>query len=192
MKLDLRFTARPLEEVWCEILVTFVFEENVGDSDCAFGLDVKTLGYLTFLEKRGFWKGGEGGTLLVASQGMMKADKILLKGLGKRRDFTPDLLSHSIKETGIAVDKMAVSDIGIRIPVLQGEGLEYMSLLEAACVHLVDPFLVSHGDDPDFLLKIIFSVNADHIGTLESTVRQLKEHFGSGLDHTIVFDTSTS
>ena len=188
MKLDLRFTARPLEEVWCEIVVAFVFEGAVENGDCAFGIDAKTSGYLTSLKKRGFWKGGEGDTLLLASQGMIKADKILLKGLGARLDFTPGLLCLRIKETGIAVDKMAVSDIGIRIPIAQGEGSEYTSMLEAACVHLVEPFLINHGDEPDFLLKIVFSVNTGQIGGLESMVRRLKEHFGSRLDHTIIFD----
>jgi hypothetical protein len=192
MKLDLRFTARPLEEVWCEIVVAFVFEGAVENGDSAFGIDAKTSGYLTFLEKRGFWKGREGDTLLVASQGMIKANKILLKGLGARRDFTPGLLSERIKETGIAVDKMAVSDMGIRIPLAQGEGYEYTSMLEAACVHLVEPFLINHGDEPDFLLKIVFSVNAGQIGELEATVRPLKEHFRSRLDNTIIFDASTS
>ncbi|MCD4718140.1 MAG: hypothetical protein K8R45_15540 [Desulfobacterales bacterium] len=188
MKLDLRFTARPLEEVWCEIVVAFVFEGAVENGDCAFGIDAKTSGYLSSLQKRGFWKGGKGDTLLVASQGMIKADKILLKGLGPRRDFTPGLLSETIKETGIAVDKMAISDIGIRIPIAQGDGFEYTSMLETACVHLVEPFLINHGDEPDFLLKIVFSVNTGQIGELESLVRQLKEHFRSRLDHTIIFD----
>jgi len=188
MKLDLRFTARPLVEVWCETVVAFVFEGAVENGDRAFGLDVKTMGYLSSLKKRGFWTGEEGDTLLVASQGMIKANKILLKGLGARRYFTPGLVSHRMKEIGIALDKMAVSDIGIRIPVAQGESFESTSMFEAACVHLVEPFLISHGDEPDFLLKIVFSVNADQIGELESMVRPLKEHFRSRLDHTIIFD----
>lgn len=192
MKLDLRFTARPLEEIWCEIIVTFVFEGAIENGDCAFGIDTKTSGYLTFLKKSGFWKGGEGETLLVASQGMIRADKILLKGLGVRRDFTPGLFFEKIKETGIAVDKMAVRDMGIRIPIAHEGDFEDSSMLEAACVHLVEPFLINHGDEPDFLLKIVFSVNADQIGKLESMVRPLKEHFRTRLDHTIIFDISTS
>ena len=188
MKLDLRFAARPLEDVWCEIVVALVFGGTIANGDWAFGIDAKTSGFLTSLKERGFWTGAEGDTLLVASQGMITANKILLKGLGSRRDFTPGLLSERIKETGIAVDKMAVSDIGIRIPVIQGEGFEYISMLEAACVHLVEPFLINHGDEPDFLLKIVFSVNAGQIDGLESVVRPLKEHFRSRLDHTIVFD----
>jgi len=189
MKLDLRFAARPLEDVWCEIVVALVFGGTIANGDWAFGIDAKTSGFLTSLKERGFWTGAEGDTLLVASQGMITANKILLKGLGSRRDFTPGLLSERIKETGIAVDKMAVSDIGIRIPVIQGEGFEYISMLEAACVHLVEPFLINHGDESDFLLKIVFSVNADQIGDLESTVSPLKKHFGSRLDNTIIIDT---
>jgi len=192
MKLDLRFAARPLEDVWCEIVVALVFGGTIANGDWAFGIDAKTSGFLTSLKERGFWTGAEGDTLLVASQGMITANKILLKGLGSRRDFTPGLLSERIKETGIAVDKMAVSDIGIRIPVIQGEGFEYISMLEAACVHLVEPFLINHGDEPDFLLKIVFSVNDDQIRELEPMVRPLKEHFKSRLDHTIIFDASTS
>jgi len=165
-----------------------VFEGAVENGDCAFGIDAKTSGYLSSLQKRGFWKGGEGDTLLVASQGMIKADKILLKGLGARLEFTPGFLCLRIKETGIAVDKMAISDIGIRIPIAQGDGFEYTSMLETACVHLVEPFLINHGDEPDFLLKIVFSVNTGQIDGLESLVRQLKEHFKSRLDHTIIFD----
>lgn len=186
MKLDMRFTARGLEDLWCQTVVVLVFQGPAGKADGVSGLDKKTSGYLTYLWERGFWTGANGDMLLLASQNMIKADKILLKGLGVRSEYSIELLTKRIKEIGIALDGLGVNDIGIHIPVVKGLAVDFFLQLESACVHLVDTFLVRYKDDPGFLLKVVVSVNRGFISGLKSTVQSLRECFGSRLDCTII------
>lgn len=188
MKLDLRFTTRPLEEIWCQAVIYLVFEGPTGEQDIISGLDAKTSGYLSRLRERGFWTGARGDTLLVASQHMIKAERILLKGLGPRGDYTSELIGEGAEEIGTALKRMDVNDIGIRVPVPSGLESEYPKQMETACVHLVKPFLESYPDGPDFLLKMVVSMDKVFMGEIESSVDSFKTHFGSKLHSTIVFE----
>jgi len=188
MMLDLRFTPRSLDSLWCQAVVALVFQEDLSTADGLSGLDAKTSGYLSSLNKRGFWTGAKGEILLVPSQGMIKADKMLLKGLGARADYSLEDFSTRLRETGYALEKMGVNDLAIRIPLVEGLEDEYPSQLKAACVHLVAPFLLRHKGESDFLLKIVVSMDETFIGKVEDTVQLLKEHFSSRLDCTIICD----
>jgi hypothetical protein len=190
MKLDLRFTARPLEDVWCDTVIGFVFQDSIGNGNGVPGLDAKTSGALSKLGEKGFWTGVEGETLLLPSQDMIKADKILLQGLGVQSDYSINFLAEKIEALCSTLERMAVNDISIRIPVKGGEESEYPSYVEAACKHLVDFFLPRHQEEAGFLLKLIVSLDDMFLADLEPTIRQLKEHFESRLDYTIVFDRS--
>lgn len=186
MKLDLRFTSRPLEELWCQAVTGLLFQGPISKSDGLSGLDGKTSGYLTYLRDKGFWTASGGEMLLVASQEMIRADKILLKGLGNRSEYNVHHLTKRIEEVGRALEGMGIADIGIRIPFIEGLEPEFLLQLEAACIHLVDPFLMCHKDEDNFLLKINVSLGLAFIGRLESVVRSLKERFAPLLDYTIV------
>jgi hypothetical protein len=188
MKLDLRFTPRPLETLWCEVVVAFVFKDTANSGDGVSGLDDKTSGYLSSLWKKGFWTGIEGESLLVASQGMIKADKMLLKGLGSCAVYRLENFAERLEEIGDTLERMGVRDFGIRISVVEGFEGGYHSQLRLACEHLVTPFLLRHGDETDFLLKIVVSVDDKFFTKLEPTVQLLKRHFTSRLEHTIIFD----
>ena len=191
MKLDLRFTPRPLETLWCEVVVAFVFKGAVKGGDGFSGLDDKTSGYLSYLWKRGFWTGLQGENLLVASQDMIKANKILVKGLGSRASYSLENLVERLGETGDTLERMGVRDIGIRIPVVEGFEGGYHSHIELACEHLVAPFLLRHGDKPDFLLKLVVTMDHKFFAKLDLTAESLKRHFLSRLEHTIIFDNKT-
>ncbi len=188
MKLDLRFTIRPLEELWCQIVVALSFLGPIGGDDGICGLDAKTSGYLTDLWKRGFWTGARGDTLLVASQDMIKADKILLKGLGACSDYGVEILGKTVREVGYTLENMRVNDFAIRVPVAKGQDLEYPRYLETTCRRIIDPFLLTHRDEPDFVLKMVMSVDSAFIDGLKSVDRHLKEHFASRADYTLVID----
>ncbi len=186
MKLDLRFTARPLEDLWCDTVVAFVFQGPDGNGTGVPAIDVKTSGTLSALGEKGFWTGVEGETLLVPSQDMIKADKILLRGLGAQDNYSLNFLGEEAKALGRALDRMTVNDIGIQVPVKEGAEQEYRSYIGTACTNLVDLFLSRHKDEDDFLLKMVVSVDDAFIAGLEPVVRQLKEHFKSRLDYSIV------
>jgi len=188
MRLDLRFTARPLKELWCQAIIALLFQEPVDGADTVHGLDSKTLGFLTYLREKGFWTGAKGDILLLASQDMVKADKILLKGLGDRAVYNTEVLVEMIGEIGESLGGMALSEIGIHFPAARGAGTSYPAQVQAACIHLVDSFLPRYEDTSDFVLKLIFSVEGAFMGMLETALGGIRASLSSRLDLTIVMD----
>ncbi|RLC31939.1 MAG: hypothetical protein DRH37_01890 [Deltaproteobacteria bacterium] len=188
MELDLRFTSRPLEELWCDAVVAFMFEGAVSNGSGIAGLDYKTSGFLASLVRKGFFTGTEGEILLVASQGMIRAGKILLKGLGRHGGYGPEVLSGSVREVAASLERLAVNEFGIRIPATGGGDARYLTDIRTACGELVDFFVDRHRDEADFFLKIVVSLNRVLCADLESMVGRMKAHFGNRLNYSVAFD----
>ena len=188
MKLDLRFTARPLEDLWCDTVIALVFQDPFGFGNGVSGLDRKTSGGLTRLWKKGILTGMKGETLLMATQNVIRADKILLKGLGPPSGYGAACLRERILELGNTLMQMTINDIAIRIPVAEDPTPAQSAYIESACTHLVDAFLTKHETDDDFILKMVVAAAQSRVCDLETTIRHLKEHFMSKLDYTIIID----
>ena len=188
MKLDLRFTARPMEDLWCDTVVALVFQSPTGFGSGVSGLDRKASGILTRLREQGFLTGEEGETLLIASQNMIPADKILLKGLGRYTDYGMECLSDRAAELGNTLVQMAINDIVMQIPIAEESRPSHGAYIESACTHLVDCFLMKYKQDETFILKIVLSSDEPWMDDFEATIRNLKEYFMSKLDYTIIVD----
>ncbi len=188
MKLDLRFTVRPIENIWCDTLVALVFQGPFSKGNGVSGLDIKTSGGISSLWEKGFWTGTEGETLLVASQKMIPADKILLKGLGDHSGYGMECLSERVRELADTLVRMKINNLAFKIPINDEEESEYGSYVKSSCIHLVDSFLEKHGDEDDFILKIVVVLYKSFAQDIESAIRELKNHFMSKLDYTIIFD----
>lgn len=192
MKLDLRFSNRPLEDLWCQAVVAFVFQSPDVEGGALSNLNKKMVGSLIELEKKGLWTGARGETFLLAAQSMIKSDKVLFYGLGQSSDFDMARLEEGVRALGPVLDKIEVKEFGIHIPVVEGLEEAHTTYLESSAQLLVDQFLENHGNEPDFLLKIIFSVEDDLMDRLSPMVSRLREHFTSLLDFSIIIDRETS
>ena len=188
MRLDLRFSDRPLESLWCQAVAALVFQGPNLTGGMLSGLNEKMAGFLTNLEEKGFWTGSRGETLLLASQDAIRAEKILLKGLGEGVDYDTHLLVNHIREVGTAFDKMGIKEFGIHIPIFEGLEEEYPSHLEICARQLVNPFLQNHRGESDFILKIIFSVEKCTAGILNPVAKRLREYFGLLIDFSVVLN----
>lgn len=188
MRLDLRFSDRPLESLWCQAVAALVFQGPNLTGGVLSGLNEKMAGFLTNLEEKGFWTGSRGETLLLASQDAIRAEKILLKGLGEGVDYDTHLLVNHIREVGTAFDKMGIKEFGIHIPIFEGLEEEYPSHLEICARQLVNPFLQNHRGESDFILKIIFSVEKCTAGILNPVAKRLREYFGLLIDFSVVLN----
>ncbi len=188
MKLELRFTSFPLENLPCDTVIAFAFQgayENINGISKA---DTRIWNMLVRLKEKGIWSGAEGETLLVPSRDGVKAKKILLKGLGNAADFDRDVLAGGVMEVADAVDRMRVRDLAVRIPIVNGAVSECHTWLETACMKLMEPFLSRHRNESDFLLKVMVSLDDTFCDHLEKTVAGLKAYFHSKIDYVIVFD----
>ncbi len=188
MKLDLRFTARPLEDIWCDTIIALVFQGPLSKGNGVSGLDIKTSGGISNLWEKGFWTGAAGETLLMASQKMIPADKILLKGLGNHSEYGMECLSEQVRELANTLVRMKINNLAFNIPINNDEESEYCSYVKSSCIHLVDSFIGQYGNENDFILKIVAVLYESFAQEIESTIRELKGHFMSKLDYTIIFD----
>ncbi|MDY7035159.1 MAG: hypothetical protein SV375_03200 [Thermodesulfobacteriota bacterium] len=189
--MDLRFSDRSLENLWCQAVVAFVFQRPHLLGGVLSGLNEKMAGFLTFLEEKGFWTGTGGETILLASQNMINADKILLKGLGPNSDYDTKILVDRMREVSSTLDKIDINEFGIYIPTLEGLEAEYPAYLEISVLHLVDSFLENHRNESHFLLKIIFSIERYLTSDLKPMMSRLRDHFFSRLDFSIILDQET-
>jgi hypothetical protein len=188
MKLDLRFSDRPIEDLLCEAVAALVFQRPLVTESLLSVLNTKMDGALADLEEKGIWTGAKGENLLLASQGTIRADKILLRGLGQRSDWDVSLLSDGIIALGSALDKIEIKEFGILIPFIEDRGGDYIAHLELSARQIVDPFLENHRSESDYLLTTIFSVTNDFGDPLSAMVNRLKEYFQPLLDCSVVMD----
>jgi len=177
MKLDLRFVEVSLEDLWCEAVAALVFVESYDSQGTLFTLDTRTGGYLFHLRKSGFFKGSLGSTLLLASEGRVKADKIVLKGLGPRAECSPEAFVRCIEELGDSLAKLKVRDVAVWIPLLQNLERDAPGFFSDACMRLLRPYEKMYGMNPEFYLKTVFSFPHELLGFLKDITGNLKNAF---------------
>jgi len=178
MKLDLRFVEVSLEDLWCEAVAGLVSEEPLDLQGPIFPLDAKTGGYLTFLRETGFWKGSLGSTILVASEGRIKADKILLKGLGPKADCFSEAFMRCVAELGDSLAKLKIHDLAVWIPLPQNQEEDPATPFRNACSTFLKSYEKKCGRDSDFFLKAVFLVPHTFLAYLGDMVGRLKDEFG--------------
>jgi len=188
MRLDLRFLNRPLGDIWCQAVVVFVIQKSSMTSDVLFHLNEKMGGSLVDILNKGLWTGDRGENFLFATQDAIKAGKLLLRGLGTEESFGIEVLKKEASETGAILDKININEFGIHISKSEGRENEYGSFLETAATSLVETFYNTHRDDPDYLLKLFFSIGKDFMHDLDPVVSRLKGSFGPLLEFSIITD----
>jgi hypothetical protein len=92
MRLDLRFSTRPLEDLWCQAVAVLVFQGPSMEKGVLSGLNKKMSGFLTNLVEKGLWTGETGENFLLATQNMIKAEKVVLHGMGPKTQFNEEIL----------------------------------------------------------------------------------------------------
>ena len=182
MRLELRFSKRPLEGLSCQAVVIPAFSDPDLPKEGLSALYDRMTGFWPDLEKAGFWAGTRGETLLLASQGVIGADKILFKGLGERSVFDSIDLTDRMAEVGATLDGIGVREFGIHIPVVADSDEDHASHLELAARHLVEPFLEHHRSEAGFTLKITFSVGTYPSVMLTPVILRLRTAFSSVQD----------
>jgi hypothetical protein len=188
MKLDIRFVNRPLEDLWCQALVLLVFQGPSILNGVLSNINDKLGGSLNDIIKAGLWTGEQGENFLIATQDAVRAEKLLMRGVGPEETFGIETLIKEISATGVVLDKLGIREFGINIPSVSGNENEYGLYLEAATVHLLETFVNNHSADPDFLLKIFFSIDKDFMNMVEPVIKRLRKKIRHGLECSIISD----
>ena len=188
LRLDFRFSERPLEDLWCEAVVALVFQRKFMTMGALSGLDAKLGGLLARLEAGRFWKGAREEDLLIASQGMIKAEKVLLSGLGPERECDPGDMIRQVERVGRVLKGIHVNDFAVHIPILNGTESDYPEHLEASVHRLTAPYLGDSGAVPEDTLKIVFSIERFFSGSLLQVADRLRDRYAGRYDVSVVIE----
>lgn len=189
MKIDLRFLNRPIEDLWCQAVVLLVFQNPTIVNDVLSSINDKMGGSLNDLIKRGIWTGDRGESLLLATQGAIRADKLLMCGLGPENSFDNGVLINEVLRTGIALDQMGVKELGINMQCPDNHAGEYGTHIENVALSIAEAFNERHKDDPEFLLKIFFCIDNGFKDKVDRVITRLKEEIRQGVEFSIISDS---
>ncbi len=188
MRLDLRFTNRPLEELWCQAIVMLSFSIQDKMSPSLDSIDKKMTGSIRNIVQAGIWSGGCGDKLLFATQNSIKSEKLLIYGLGEESDYSLDVLKHEIDNAGDALLKMEISEFGLQIPDTSVSESEFDIYIETAVKNIAGIYLNKYKDVPDFILKIYISITNDYIKLAEKVADRLRKYFSPLTELSIILD----
>lgn len=192
MRLDLRFINRPIEELWCQAAVLFVFQCPDIENGVFPGINRKMGGSLSDMLYSGVWTGEMGETFLLATQDAIRAGKLLMRGLGPERSFDAEVLKKEASETGYVLDRMGIREFAVNIPSPDGRKDEYNMYLETAAVGLIETFIDKYKDDPDFLLKVFFTIDDELLNAVDPVMMRLRKNMWQGMEISIISDRQSN
>jgi hypothetical protein len=189
--LDLRLTYRRLDQLWCQAVVAFVFEDDSLLAGYLSRLNEKLAGSLTQLIDAHFLTGKRGELLLVASQERIKADKLLFVGLGPLTSFSSETLSSVMRNVSSTLERLKLHEFGIMVPWIEEMKTEYVELIKSTIRNLVEYYSVNKRGGADCSLKAFFSIEEGVLADLQSVGQELSEaRDAPAADYTIVIDDS--
>jgi hypothetical protein len=191
MRLDLRFTNRPIEDLYCQAIVIFSFSAHAGLSNVLKNIDKKMTGGVSNIVNSGIWSGACGEKLLFATQEALKADKLLVYGLGDESGYSVEVLKREVLILGSALDKMDINEFVFYLPVSARFEPGYLMHLETVIKTLANIYLSKYKDVPDSLLKMYVSVDRKFLESSELMSLGLRNIYSPVSDFTCVFDKYT-
>jgi len=191
MRLDLRLTHRRLDQLWCQAVVAFVFEDDSLLAGYLSRLNEKLTGSLTQLIDRDFLTGKRGELLLVASQERIKAGKLLFVGLGPLTSFSSETLSSVMRNVSSTLERLKLHEFGIMVPWIEEMKTEYVELIKSTIRNLVEYYSVNKRGGADCSLKVFFCIEEGFLADLQSVGQELRGYLDApAADYTIVIDDS--
>lgn len=188
MRIDIRFTKRPLEDLWCQAVVLLIFKGQGTSSKVLENVNRKMGGSIERLINSGIWDGESGEKMLLATQSALRSDKVLLQGMGHVSEYSIKVLKKEIYDIGLSLKKIDVNEFGINIPKVEGFERYYGLHIETAVKFFSKLYLKQYKDLPDFTLKVLFSVDKDDFPILEKTAEKLRKYFSPLSDCSILVE----
>ncbi|RLB25428.1 MAG: hypothetical protein DRG71_03990 [Deltaproteobacteria bacterium] len=189
MRLDLRFTPRAPYALWCEAVVGFVCKDLFFKDEAVPGIDQKTSAYLRSLNKRGFFKAEPGETLLLPGEDRLRADKVILKGLGLKEDMTLESFLGHASDVAFAIRSLGIHNFAVRIPMLFGVE-QYQEQIKRTVQEMMPRFMVQEVVRGPSVITAVFSVERAALEIIQKVEDSLKEYFGEGVPVSLVTEPS--
>jgi leucyl aminopeptidase len=114
-------------QVAVDLLAVPTFEEAVADQPSTAGLDKRLEGLLTKLAAEERFKGKKDQTLMVHTHGKVGAGRILLIGVGARKDFSATMIRDLAARATKAANRVSAKTYALVFPQVDSTGLERMA-----------------------------------------------------------------
>lgn len=116
--IQLEFARGPADAIQADIVVAGFFSDDRPLRGAAGRLDWRLCGQLSDLLASGFLDGEAGGAVLLPGSGPIRATRVLLLGLGKRREFSLDRAEEAMRDAisrclDLGQQVIALSPLGI-------------------------------------------------------------------------------
>ena len=190
MRLDLRLTHRCLDQLWCQAVVVFLFEDDSLLTGHFSRLNEKLAGSLTQLIDKHFLTGKRDELILIAPQERIKADKLLFVGLGTISSYSSEILSGVIRNVSSTLERLKLNEFGIMVQWVKEMKTDYVELIRSIICDLNDNYLLIKRDEGGFILKIIFSIDQKFFSDLQSLGQELRGYFDPIMEYSIAIDNS--
>lgn len=191
MRLDLRFTPRPPYAIWCEAVVGFVHERSFIVEENMAGVDTKTSAYLRTLNQEGFYAAKVGETLLLPGEERLRAEKVLIKGLGAPDNITSILFLNQVADVALTLSLLGICNFAAKIPLLFGPE-QYADQVRMAVQEMMRPFLAKfHGQD-GLVITAVFSVERPFLEDAKKVEAPLRDYFESLVPFSLVTESGVN
>lgn len=188
--MELRLTHRFLDQLWCQAVVVFLFEDDSLQKGYLSKINEALDGSLTPLIERHFITGKRDELILIASQKRIKADKLLFLGLGPVSGYSNKILPSVMRKLLSSLDKLKLYEFGIMVPYFEEMKTDYEKFIRTMICRLVDYYVKSKKDVVDFSLKVLVSIEEHVFSDLQSLEQSLRSYLDPRMEYTIVIDDS--
>jgi hypothetical protein len=114
--MEIRETHDPIEEVGADLLVLFHLEDEPAPRGRLGWVDWILCGAVSRLRARGKFAGERGATALLSPNGKLRADRILVFGLGRRADLSLATLSRFSYQAARTILALGCTHVALEPP----------------------------------------------------------------------------
>ena len=190
MKLDVRLTHRFLDQLWCQAIVVFLFEDTSLQKEYLLKINDTLTNSLTPLIDTHFITGKRNELILIAPQERIKAEKLLFVGLGPISDFSGRILPAVTRRLASSLDRLNLHEFCIMVPRFDGVKMDYEKFVRSMIRGIMNHYAKRKKDAVDFILKVLISVEEDVFSNMQSLQQSLRSYLDPRMEYTIVIDDS--
>jgi len=190
MRLDVRLTHRFLDQLWCQAIVVFLFEDISLQKEYLLRINKALAGSLTPLIDTHFITGRKGDFILIAPQERIKAEKLLFVGLGPVSGYSVRILPSVARKLFSSLDRLHVDEFCIMVPRFDGDKKQYEGFVRSMIQGTMSYYEKREREAASFILKVLVSIDEDICSNMRTLQESLRSYLDPRMEYTIVIDES--
>jgi hypothetical protein len=188
MRLDLRLTHRFLDQLWCQAIVAFLFEDDSLHKGYLSKINETLAGSLTSLIEGHFITGRRDELILIAPQERIKAKKLLLVGLGPTGSYSAEILLSVMRKVSSTLEKLKLFEFAILVPWAEEITIDYHESIKTLIEGFVECYAMDAEQPVNFFRTVIVSIEEKVFSDLKSLEHTLRTYLDARIEYSIAID----